>query len=156
MKKKEEEMTEDEKRDEEEMRALNNGPTSDENRSCHDILCCLLFIAFIAGCAVITGIGFKNGNDADNTNHQDSLTAETVKIPNINQIREFKASIVDPSGICPTKSDNGETLSTFKKEKQEFKEADVNINTNHQVVQIGGVKKPANLAADSLIASSKM
>lgn len=61
-KKKEEDMTEEEKRDEEEMRALNNGPTSDENRSCHDILCCLFFICFIAGCAVITGIGFSRGN----------------------------------------------------------------------------------------------
>ena len=62
MKKKEEEMTEDEKKDEEETRALNNGPTSDQNRGCQDIICCLLFIAFIGGCAVVTGLGFNKGN----------------------------------------------------------------------------------------------
>lgn len=56
------EMTEDEKKEEEELRALNNGPTSDENRSCQDILCCLFFLAFLGGCAVVTGIGFHDGN----------------------------------------------------------------------------------------------
>lgn len=61
-KKKAEDMTEDEKREEEELRALNNGPTSDENRSCQDILCCLFFLAFLGGCAVVTGIGFSDGN----------------------------------------------------------------------------------------------
>jgi len=62
MKKKEDEMSEDEKKEEEAMRALNNGPTSDENRSCQDILCCLLFIAFLAGCVVVTALGFSQGN----------------------------------------------------------------------------------------------
>jgi choline transporter-like protein 2/4/5 len=61
-KKNAEEMTDEEKKEEEELRALNNGPTSDENRSCQDLLCCLFFLAFIGGCAVVTGIGFKDGN----------------------------------------------------------------------------------------------
>ena len=61
-KKDQSEMTEDEKREEEEMRALNNGPTSDEKRGCTDILCCLFFLAFIGGCVVVTAIGFSKGD----------------------------------------------------------------------------------------------
>lgn len=62
MKKPESEMSEDDKKDAEEMRNLNNGTLPDENRGCTDIICCLMFIAFIGGCAVVTGLGFKNGN----------------------------------------------------------------------------------------------
>lgn len=62
LKKEESEMTEEEKREEEATRDLNNGPTSDSKRGCTDILCCLFFIVFIAGCIVITILGFSKGN----------------------------------------------------------------------------------------------
>jgi choline transporter-like protein 2/4/5 len=61
-KKDEADMTDDEKKENEAMMALNNGPTDDEFRSCQDILCCLLFVAFVVGCVVITAIGFKEGD----------------------------------------------------------------------------------------------
>ena len=62
LKPKEEDMTEDQKKEEEALRDLNNGPTSNENRGCTDILCCLLFIAFIGGCVAVTILGFSQGN----------------------------------------------------------------------------------------------
>ena len=62
LKKSDSEMTEDEKKDEEAMRDLNNGPTSDANRSCQDIFCCLFFLAFIGGCIVVTIFGFSRGD----------------------------------------------------------------------------------------------
>ena len=55
-------MTEEEKKEEEARRDLNNGPTSDSNRSCRDLLCCLLFLGFIGGCVVVTIFGFSRGN----------------------------------------------------------------------------------------------
>lgn len=61
-KKDESEMTEDEKKDMEALRDLNNGPTSDENRSCTDIICCLFFFLFLGGCVVVTVIGYREGN----------------------------------------------------------------------------------------------
>jgi choline transporter-like protein 2/4/5 len=39
---------------------LNDGPI--ENRSCRDILCCLIFVLFIFGCIVIASLGFTKGN----------------------------------------------------------------------------------------------
>lgn len=39
---------------------LNNGPV--EDRSCRDILCCLIFIAFLGGCVVVAALGFSKGN----------------------------------------------------------------------------------------------
>ena len=62
LKPKEEDMTDSQKKEEEALRDLNNGPTSNENRSCTDIFCFLLFIAFIGGCIVVTALGFKDGN----------------------------------------------------------------------------------------------
>ena len=60
--KKPEDMNEIEKKEFDAMEALNNGPTDDSNRSCQDIACCLLFIAFICGCVVVTAIGYKDGD----------------------------------------------------------------------------------------------
>ena len=39
-----------------------NGPLSDENRKCRDILCCLFFIIFLIACVVVAVLGFKNGD----------------------------------------------------------------------------------------------
>ena len=39
-----------------------NGPLSDENRKCRDILCCLLFIIFLIACVVVAVLGFRNGD----------------------------------------------------------------------------------------------
>ena len=39
---------------------LQNGPISD--RSCTDILCCLVFVAFLTGMVFVGGYGFLNGN----------------------------------------------------------------------------------------------
>ena len=61
-KKKDEEMNDEDRYELEQMRDLNNGPTSDEKRGCTDILCCLVFLVFIVGCAIVTGWGFKYGN----------------------------------------------------------------------------------------------
>lgn len=119
MKKNKEEMTEDEKKreeeDEEAMRALNNGPTADENRSCQDLIFCLLFIAFIVGCAVVTGLGFsqgdpsrltyfydedgvpcgKNGTDAENYPYLYLYNA-------VSSAYELNATEVVNKGICVT------------------------------------------------------
>lgn len=61
LKKPENEMTEDEKKEEEALRDLNNGPTSDDNRGCTDILCCLIFVAFLGGVIAVTILGFSQG-----------------------------------------------------------------------------------------------
>jgi solute carrier family 44 (choline transporter-like protein), member 2/4/5 len=39
---------------------LQNGPVL--NRSCTDPICCLIFVAFIAGMAATAAYGFANGN----------------------------------------------------------------------------------------------
>jgi hypothetical protein len=39
---------------------MKNGPL--ENRSCTDVLCCLVFIAFMAGMVGCVGYGFANGD----------------------------------------------------------------------------------------------
>jgi len=39
-----------------------NGPLSDENRKCRDVLCCLFFIIFLGVCVFVAVIGFKNGD----------------------------------------------------------------------------------------------
>ncbi len=41
---------------------LRKGPVDDSNRRCTDIFCCLIFIAFIGGCVLVTALGFAQGN----------------------------------------------------------------------------------------------
>jgi hypothetical protein len=41
---------------------MKNGPL--ENRSCTDILCCLIFVAFMVGMVGCVGYGVTNGNPA--------------------------------------------------------------------------------------------
>lgn len=121
-KKKPEEMSEAEKQDEEEMRALNNGPTSNENRSCQDILCCLIFLAFLAGCVVVTGLGFSKGNPDllvyvyDEDGHACGKSGEAAAdypllylYDAISQIKSLKTDFINQSICvkrCPTSYDN--------------------------------------------------
>jgi hypothetical protein len=39
---------------------LNNGPI--EERSCRDILCCIIFVLFLAGMVLVAALGFSQGN----------------------------------------------------------------------------------------------
>jgi len=41
---------------------MNKGPVDDSHRSCRDIICCIIFVAFIGGMIVVTGLGFSKGN----------------------------------------------------------------------------------------------
>lgn len=64
---------------------LNNGPI--EDRSCRDILCCIIFILFLAGMVVVAVLGFSQGNPNlvlypyDEDGRQCGRTSETLKYP---------------------------------------------------------------------------
>lgn len=40
--------------------SLNNGPV--EDRSCRDVICCLIFVAFLGGMVIVAILGFVKGN----------------------------------------------------------------------------------------------
>lgn len=95
----------------------------------------------------------KSKNKVKDNNNSNQNTKNTTAIPNINQIKEFKASMIEPTDLLNTKNVEEDTLSP---NKPDLKNADVKIKANHQVVQLGEVRKPDNLGAESLITSSKM
>lgn len=87
------------------------------------------------------------------------------EVMDFDKLKEFKASTVDAVDPIdhtesPDMNMNYETASQIAKEKKvkkrALKDADVDINANHEVVMLGEVKKPNNLNADSVIVSSKM
>ena len=39
-----------------------NGPIGDESRKCRDIICCIIFLAFLVGCIVVACLGFVKGH----------------------------------------------------------------------------------------------
>ena len=95
-----------------------NGPLSDENRKCRDILCCLFFIIFLIACVVVAVLGFKNGDpslilypyDEDGNECGRNETKDYKYLYFYNSIENFKN--LDISGIingicvktCPTDS----------------------------------------------------
>ena len=95
-----------------------NGPLSDENRKCRDLLCCLLFIIFLIACVVVAVLGFKNGDpslilypyDEDGNECGRNETKDYKYLYFYNSIENFKN--LDISGIingicvktCPTDS----------------------------------------------------
>ena len=43
---------------------MDNGPMSDDQRECTDLICCLVFLAFLVGMVGVSGYGIVYGNPA--------------------------------------------------------------------------------------------
>ena len=41
---------------------MKNGPVTNDNRKCRDVVCCIIFLVIFAACAVVGFFGFKNGD----------------------------------------------------------------------------------------------
>lgn len=88
---------------------LNNGPI--EERSCKDIICCIIFVLFIAGMVVVTILGFSQGNPDiviypyDEDGRQCGKTNVTAAYPylyfynSVSNIQTFNASKIT-QGVC--------------------------------------------------------
>lgn len=83
--------------------------------------------------------------------------ASNKEVVDYDKLREFKASTVDAVDSTMMINDNVSQHAKERKfKKKALKEADVEINPNHDVVMLGEVKKPNNLNVDSVIVSSKV
>lgn len=108
-KKGENDMTEEER---EEERAIMNGPVDDSKRGCTDCLCCLFFLGFIAGCVIVTIMGYNGGQpellmyiydeDGNPCGREGNVTADYPYLYLYNAISQAKSldSQFANQGIC--------------------------------------------------------
>ncbi len=54
--------SDEEKEEQVDVADLENGPLTEANRECRDVLCCLLFVAAIAAMGYLAGYGYSKGD----------------------------------------------------------------------------------------------